>query len=67
MIRTSQRKTLQNIIYTFKKQIISKNDDEKGVKDVYYMTHHVHVMCVSFSFEKVESSSFTSSKITYIN
>jgi hypothetical protein len=51
LIRTSQRRR-QKIIYTFKKQIISKNDDEKGVKDVYYMTHHVHVLCVSFSFEK---------------
>jgi hypothetical protein len=44
---TSQRRR-QNIIYTFKKQIISRNEDEKGVKDVYYMTHHIHVKCVLF-------------------
>ncbi len=35
----------------FNKKIVSRNEDEKGVKDVYYMTHHVHVMCVYFSFE----------------
>jgi hypothetical protein len=52
LFRTSQKRR-QNIIYTFKKQNFSKTEDEKGVKDVYYMTNHVHVMCAYFSFEKL--------------
>jgi hypothetical protein len=49
MIRIHKEK--QNIIYTFKKQIISKNEDEKDVKDVYYMTHHAQMMCAYLSFK----------------
>jgi hypothetical protein len=36
LIRTSQRRR-QNIIYTFKRENISRNEDEKGVKDVYQL------------------------------
>jgi hypothetical protein len=44
------------------KYILSTNEVEKGLEDMYYMTHCVHYLCIFF-LHIVESSSFSSSSI----
>jgi hypothetical protein len=58
MIKNSHKRR-RNIIHTFKKQIISRNENEKGVKNVYYITRHVHVMYVFFPLKMVKFSLFS--------